>query len=345
MLQTPPRYTEIGLPPLDDADRKLVAALIKDGRASGRDLAQATGISEANVSRRLSRLFEERSIRVVGFVPPEYLGYHTQFALFLHSRSDPESLAKRLAGNTSFRMVMTVFGFCDVIAYGIAEHGPALAKLMDEAVYGHRDIAEADMRIVLGFVEPALQPGAPGLVGTPRPLDDTDRAILLEVQRDGRVSFTDLAAATGISPTSAADRFRRLLSDGIVRILGMPDPYRVGLTLTGYMHLKVDRPTAQVHKALSAMPEMSFVAAMSGEWPIAAEFMVKDASHMDDLQRRIMAQEGVREIRVALHRHVHRMSFLQEPVPGHITNPGNTATAGISSVPHLSSAATQALQR
>lgn len=314
MLQTPPRFTNPELPPLDDADRKLISLLLRDGRASGRELAMATGISEANVSRRLARLFEEQSIRVVGFVPAEYLGYHVQFALFLRSRSDPETLAKRLAALPHFNMVMTTFGFCDVIAYGIAQHGPALAAILDQCVHGQSDVAESDMRVVLGFTEPTFQPEAPGATSSPRPLDATDRRIIRQVQADGRVSFTDLAAAIGISPTSAADRFRRLVSDGIVRILGLPDPYRVGLLLTGYMHIKVDRAAGAVQKHLAAMPELGFKVQLSGEWPIACELMVRDDAHLDDLQKRVMAIPGVHEIRVALHRRVHRMSFVHEHI-------------------------------
>lgn len=314
MLQSPPRFSDPSLPPLDDADQSLIKMLMQDGRASGRELAMATGISEANVSRRLARLFEEKSVRVIGFVPPEYLGYHMQVALFLRSRSDPESLAKRLAALPDFTMVMTAFGFCDVIAYGIARHGPALAALLDTHIHGQRDVAESDSRVILGFAEPALQPGAPGATCAPRPLDATDRRIIREVQADGRVSFTDLASAIGISPTSAADRFRRLVTDGIVRILGMPDPRRVGLNLTGYMHIKVDRSASDVLARVASMPEIGFCSLMSGEWPVANEFMVRDDAHLDDLQKRVMATPGVHEIRVALHRHVHRMSMVFEPV-------------------------------
>ena len=74
MLHSPPRFSDPSLPPLDEADRKIIDILMLDGRASGRELAQQTGISEANVSRRLARLIEEKSVRVLGFVPPEFLG-------------------------------------------------------------------------------------------------------------------------------------------------------------------------------------------------------------------------------------------------------------------------------
>lgn len=316
MLRTPPRFTDVSLSPLDEADRKLITMLAQDGRASGRELALATGISEANVSRRLARLFEERSIRVVGFVPPEYLGYHMQFALFLRAKHNSEALARRLAALPYFAVVVSTFGFCDVIAYGVAQHGPAMMEVLDTHVHGQPDVADVEVRIVLEFTDAARQPLIPGAFGSPRPLDATDRQIISAVQHDGRISFTELASSIGISPTSAADRFRRLVSDGIVRILGLPDPYRVGLMVTGYMYLMLDRPSREVQRELAKVPELSFIAMMTGQWPLTCEVMATDDAHLDDIRRRVSMIPGVRDLRIVLHRTMHRMGFAFAEIAG-----------------------------
>jgi DNA-binding Lrp family transcriptional regulator len=48
-------------------------------------------------------------------------------------------------------------------------------------------------------------------------LDDIDTAILRELQSDARRSNRDVAAAVGISPTTALDRTRALRERGIIR--------------------------------------------------------------------------------------------------------------------------------
>ena len=63
IMSTPPKEFSPDLPPLDEADRKLIELLCEDGRMSGRDIAQRSGLSEANVSRRLARLVDEGSVR------------------------------------------------------------------------------------------------------------------------------------------------------------------------------------------------------------------------------------------------------------------------------------------
>jgi DNA-binding Lrp family transcriptional regulator len=48
-------------------------------------------------------------------------------------------------------------------------------------------------------------------------MDDIDTAILRELQRDARRTNRDIAAAVGISPTTALDRTRALYRRGVIR--------------------------------------------------------------------------------------------------------------------------------
>ena len=190
---------------MDEADLRLIQALTADGRASGRDLAQASGISEANVSRRLARLIEERSIRIVGFVPPEYLGFHAQFAAFLRVKGSPDEVGESLAKNPAFSFVSGGFGQWDIVAYGVGADFTHVADVLDEAIHPHPGVHSSDTRTVLEYLSPAATMRASSPMGPPRTLDETDRQIIQQVQADGRMSFTEIANRTGISATSAAD--------------------------------------------------------------------------------------------------------------------------------------------
>ncbi|MGD9979124.1 MAG: Lrp/AsnC family transcriptional regulator [Hyphomonadaceae bacterium] len=60
---------------LDEADRRLLAAVQKDAAVSQAELAEQAGVSASQVSRRLSRLKEGRVLRgVVGLIEPELAG-------------------------------------------------------------------------------------------------------------------------------------------------------------------------------------------------------------------------------------------------------------------------------
>lgn len=310
MLRSPPRYSDPSLPPLDEADVKLVQMLLSDGRASGRDLAQRTGLSEANVSRRLARLIDERSVRIIGFVPPEYLGLSVQFATYIRVRGDVDSVAADMCRHPAFSFISAGFGAWDLILFGVAPNSPSVTSILDEAVLSHPNVHLAETRTVLEFADPTRKVEPHHALHAPRDIDATDRQIIRQVQGDGRMSFTDIANNTGISATSAADRFRKLSADGILRVLTLPDPTRIGLNLSGIMSLQVSRPAREVIAKLSAYPEVSFLSVMTGSHPVAFEFNVRDGAHFDNLRARILRTEGVLTDQTTVHRKLHRQSFV-----------------------------------
>lgn len=310
MLRSPPRYSDPSLPPLDDADRKLVGMLIADGRASGRDLAQQTGISEANVSRRLTRLVDERSIRIVGFVAPEMLGLEVQFATWMRVKGCVDEAAKDLLKHPEFNFVTALFGRWDLVAYGVVPDTATLDALLDRSVRGNPKLHDTNTELVLGFH------GATPPVGTgTRELDRTDRLIIREVQRDGRISFTDIAQNVGISATSAADRFRRLTGEGVVRILTLADPPRIDLGVCGLFGVAIKRPAAEVLRELEKFPELSFLCTFSGRFAVRGEFMARDGVRLDELRERILSVPGVEDIDLNVQRRLFRQDFAWGAIP------------------------------
>ena len=306
MLRSPPRYTSPALPPLDESDRKIIDCLMRDGRASGRELAQSTGISEANVSRRLARLLEERSVRILGFVPPECLGMHVQFVSYLRVKGDVDTVANDLLKYPDFSFVQSAFGAWDLVLYGVVHNSTALVELLDRSIISHPNVHAAETCTVLEFpTQPTTAPEG----ARARTIDQTDRMIIRQIQSDGRMSFTDIATNTGTSATSAADRFRRLVADGIVRIVAMPDPSRIGLHLSGLIQMVLDRPTREVVDQLRTVPELGFITVMSGSYPVGCEFHVRDGEHFDALRARLLTMKGVRDLRVMVHRKLYRQTF------------------------------------
>lgn len=77
-----------------------------------------------------------------------------------------------------------------------------------------------------------------------RHLDRIDRRILEVLQRDARISNLDLADTVGLSPTPCARRVRRLEESGLIRAhVTLLDQQRLGLTLTAFISIAMDRHT------------------------------------------------------------------------------------------------------
>ncbi|MDG1989312.1 MAG: AsnC family transcriptional regulator, partial [Acidimicrobiales bacterium] len=62
--------------------------------------------------------------------------------------------------------------------------------------------------------------GAPGRsTSEVFPLDDKDRAIITELQVDGRMSYADLAPRVGLSQAAVRQRVNRLIGRGVMQVV------------------------------------------------------------------------------------------------------------------------------
>lgn len=105
---------------VDDTDRRIVNALLADGRANVRDLSAATGVSVPVVEQRLDAL--ERA-GIVGDPEPvvdyEALGYDVTAVLRVNAtRGEEAAVTDRLAAKPNVTTVYAVTGEFDAVAVG-----------------------------------------------------------------------------------------------------------------------------------------------------------------------------------------------------------------------------------
>ena len=84
-------------------------------------------------------------------------------------------------------------------------------------------------------------------------LDRLDRRILAQLQANARISNLELAEAVGLSPTPCARRVRRLEESGLIRAhVTLLDQERLGLSLTAFISISMDRHTPDRFEAFEA---------------------------------------------------------------------------------------------
>jgi Lrp/AsnC family transcriptional regulator, leucine-responsive regulatory protein len=133
--------------------------------------------------------------------------------------------------------------------------------------------------------------------------DRVDRAIIAELQRDGRIANVDLADAVGLSPSACLRRVRALEADGIIAgYRAEVSRARAGLGLTVFVGLKVaahSRETSsQVEEALLAIPAVVACYLVSGADDFLVEAAVPDlGSYEQVLLDQLLAIPSVAEAR------------------------------------------------
>lgn len=90
-----------------------------------------------------------------------------------------------------------------------------------------------------------------------------DRKIAHALQIDGRAPFTLIADVLGVSDQTVARRYRRLRTADALRVVGLPDPWRLGLVVWLLRLQCVPEAAAPLAAALARRPDTAWVSLTS----------------------------------------------------------------------------------
>lgn len=146
--------------------------------------------------------------------------------------------------------------------------------------------------------------------GLPR-LDDVDRRIIGALQAEGRRPYSRIAADAGVSESVVRYRVQRLEQAGILQVVGIADPLRIGFDRMALIGLKVRPGTIHdVCEAVTALPETSYVAATAGSFDVIVEVICRDTAHFTELlTKRLHLVDGIVATESFLVLEIHKMAY------------------------------------
>ena len=139
-----------------------------------------------------------------------------------------------------------------------------------------------------------------------RPLDAIDATILVELQRDGRISNKALAEAVGLAPSSCLERVRRLRDDVVLRrTVADIDPAAVGVGLQAVAAVELAGSPPEERRALiarfAALQEVTQLFELGGPADLLLHLACRDASHLAELMdRQIRPAPGVQRVHASI---------------------------------------------
>jgi Lrp/AsnC family leucine-responsive transcriptional regulator len=127
-------------------------------------------------------------------------------------------------------------------------------------------------------------------------LSDIDRQIVGLLATDGRMSYTDLGKATGLSTSAVHQRVRRLEQRGVIRgYSAVIDPEAIGLPLTAFISVTPLDQSApdDVPDRLSGFAEIEACHSVAGEESYILKVRVRAPSDLETLLARIRSEANV----------------------------------------------------
>ena len=126
-------------------------------------------------------------------------------------------------------------------------------------------------------------------------LDDIGKAIVEQLQADGRRPYATIAKAVGLSEAAVRQRVARLQDAGVIQIVAVTDPLQLGFRRQAMVGVRVDGDIMAAADAVAELSEVDYVVITAGSFDLLVEVVCEDDDHLLELVGgRIRALPGVR---------------------------------------------------
>ncbi len=125
-------------------------------------------------------------------------------------------------------------------------------------------------------------------------LDDTSKAIIEQLQQDGRRSYAAIGKHVGLSEAAVRQRVQRLVEGGVMQVVAVTDPVEMGFARQAMVGVRCTGPLEPVADALAEIEAVDYVVITAGSFDLLVEVVCESDEHLLELlSERIRTIDGV----------------------------------------------------
>ncbi|WP_182526213.1 Lrp/AsnC family transcriptional regulator [Nocardioides dongkuii] len=141
-------------------------------------------------------------------------------------------------------------------------------------------------------------------------LDDVSKAIIEQLQQDGRRSYAAIGKVVGLSEAAVRQRVQRLIDGGVMQVVAVTDPLELGFARQAMVGIRVTGPLEPVADALAELTEVDYVVITAGSFDLLAEVVAESDEHLlEIISRRIRDIEGVVATETFMYLSLHKQTY------------------------------------
>ena len=126
-------------------------------------------------------------------------------------------------------------------------------------------------------------------------LDEVSKAIIEQLQQDGRRSYAAIGKVVGLSEAAVRQRVQRLTESGVMQVVAVTDPLQLGFARQAMVGIRCRGELEVVAEALGELQEVDYVVITAGSFDLLVEVVCEDDDHLLELvSKRIRAVPSVR---------------------------------------------------
>ncbi len=141
-------------------------------------------------------------------------------------------------------------------------------------------------------------------------VDDLDRAIIEQLQEDGRRTYTRIGHTVGLSEAAVRQRVQRLLDGNAMQVVAVTDPMALGFKRMGMIGVRTEGDVVKLAETLGSWPEVSYVVLTAGSFDLMVEVVVEDDSALLELLNgKLRSLAGVRSTETFVYLRLYKQAF------------------------------------
>jgi Lrp/AsnC family transcriptional regulator, regulator for asnA, asnC and gidA len=141
-------------------------------------------------------------------------------------------------------------------------------------------------------------------------LDDSSKAIIEQLQQDGRRPYATIAKAVGLSEAAVRQRVQKLHDTGVMQIVAITDPAQVGFTRSAMIGITVEGDVDALARKIGELPEVAYLVVVAGKYDILAECVTEDDEHLlYVVNQNIRALTGVTATETFIYLKLHKQTY------------------------------------
>ena len=128
----------------------------------------------------------------------------------------------------------------------------------------------------------------------PVQLDELSKAIVEQLQEDGRRSYAEIGKAVGLSEAAVRQRVQKLTDSGVMQVVAVTDPMQLGFFRQAMIGIRATGDTTVIAASLATMPAVDYVVLTAGSFDILVEVVCEnDDDLVALLNKQIRSLPGV----------------------------------------------------
>ena len=202
-------------------------------------------------------------------------------------RGQTQTVVGELTALDEVRYTSYATGAYDLIAM-VVLHSSQLRVFLEQRLSQVKGIKEKDISFILDIRKQTydwapwshLAAGRAAEASDGKPyapsVDEMDREIIGYLQRDGRWPYSDIARRLGVTERSIRRRVLEMRDDGVLRIVGVTNPFMVGMNTLAVVALKVEQYQLEtIVTEIIRHRQIRYVAVSSGVYDVIFEVILQ----------------------------------------------------------------------